>query len=132
MNDEMKSIKKLLFKVGQEVTNEAKDIAPYKTGNLKRDIQVFDWNIDNLEIEVGNTKLASYAPYVHQGTGRQARGRSKAPNKKGQKSQPYLEDAIKKYVSSGYMDRALNNCGDEISEDIFKKFRMSLNNARVK
>lgn len=129
MNDN-KSLKNLLIRIGAEVVNESKDNAPYKSGNLKKDIQVFDDNIDNLEVKIGNSKLAPYAVFVHQGTGKQARGKSKAPHENGQKSQPFLEDAMKKYISNGSMDRALKDCGDAVIEDIKINLKKSLKNIR--
>ena len=133
MNKDLKSIKNLLFRVGSEVANEAKDKAPYRSGNLKRDIQVFDKDIDNLEISVGNSKLASYAPFVHQGTGKRARGRSNGRIKKGGiKAQPYLEDGLKKYLSSGDMDRALKDCGEDIQEEFKTNLKKSLKNVSIK
>ena len=45
-------LKNFLFRIGQGIVLKAKYIAPVKTGNLKKDIQVFDDRIENLEIEV--------------------------------------------------------------------------------
>ena len=112
------AIERLLFRAASEVVERAKVIAPYKTGNLQRDIQVFDDDINQGEVSIGNTALASYAPYVHYGTGRQARGRSRSPNKRGQKAQPYLEDA-------------LDDCAGGMSDEIFNNIRDSLNNFRI-
>ncbi len=42
-----KIFKNFMFKVGAKVVNDSKAIAPFKTGNLKKDIQVFKLNIDN-------------------------------------------------------------------------------------
>ncbi len=131
-NDKLQAIEKLLFRVGAEVVNEAKEIAPYKTGDLKRDIQVFDEHINKGEVSIGNSLLAKYAPYVHYGTGRQAKGKSKAPKKKGQKAQPYLSDGLNNYIRSGGFDRAINDCGNEISEEIFKGLKDSLKNISIK
>ena len=61
-------LKNFLFRIGSGIVLKAKYIAPIKTGNLKKDIQVFDDRIEGLEIEVGNTKLAPYAKFVHDGT----------------------------------------------------------------
>lgn len=36
-----------LFRIGSGVRYRAKQVAPYKTGNLKKDIQVFDERIDS-------------------------------------------------------------------------------------
>lgn len=129
--DDMRAVKNLLFRVGSEVANDAKDIAPYRSGNLARDIQVFDENLDKGEIEVGNSKLAPYAPFVHQGTGRQARGKSKAPHKKGQKAQPYLENALKTYISGGGLDRALKDTGENIMNEFKDDLKKNLKNIKV-
>lgn len=131
MSSDMQSIKNMLFRVASEVSNEAKELAPYKSGNLKRDIQVFDDKIDNLEISIGNTKLAYYAPFVHQGTGRQAKGKSRAPNKKGQKSQPYFTDGLDNYVSTGGLDDALEDMGEEIADEFKEQLKKSLRNVSI-
>ena len=65
----MDELQKLLYRIGSEIKNAAQVIAPYRTGNLRNDIQVFDDRIDQNEVRVGNTKTAPYAPYVHEGTG---------------------------------------------------------------
>ena len=62
------ALKRFLFRIGSGVRYRAKQVAPYKTGNLKKDIQVFDERIDSFSISVGNTKLASYAKFVYFGT----------------------------------------------------------------
>lgn len=138
-----KEIENFLFRVGSEVASEAKDLAPYETGNLERDIQVFDDNISNHEIEVGNSKLTPYAIHVHEGTG--IYGIKKKPitpkNKKalktpyglkksvkGQKAQPYLDDALKNYNP----DRALSDLGDKISEELFKDIEKNFKTFGVK
>lgn len=61
-------LKNFLFRIGSGIVLKAKYTAPIKTGNLKKDIQVFDDRIENLEIEVGNTRFAPYAKFVHDGT----------------------------------------------------------------
>jgi len=131
MSNELKSLKNLLYRVSKEITREAKNVAPYKTGNLERDIEVFDDNIGNLEISIGNTELAEYAPYVHQGTGTQARGKSKAPSKKGQKAQPYFEEGISNYLKSGNLDRALGVLGKDISDTFANDLKKTLKNIKV-
>jgi len=127
MSEDMKAAKNLLYRIGSEIANEGKDLAPYRTGNLKRDIQVFTDNIDDLEISIGNSKLAPYAPYVYQGTGTKARGKTTGRIKKGGiKPQPYLEDGLKKYMSSGGLNRALNDTAEEIKDDFVKGLKKSL------
>lgn len=145
--DNLQAIEKLLFRVGSEVANEAKEIAPYKTGNLKRDIQVFDEHLGRGEVSIGNSLLAKYAPYVHEGTGIYGKMQKKITpkNKKalktpfgvfksvnGQKAQPYLRDGLSNYIKSGGFDRAINDCGDELSEVIFDNLKDSMKNITIK
>ncbi|WP_419258282.1 HK97-gp10 family putative phage morphogenesis protein, partial [Campylobacter fetus] len=61
-----KIFKNFMFRVGAEIVNESKAIAPFKTGNLKKDIQVF--KADQTSVTIGNSKLAHYAKFVHFGT----------------------------------------------------------------
>uniref|UniRef100_UPI00138DE305 HK97 gp10 family phage protein n=4 Tax=Campylobacter fetus TaxID=196 RepID=UPI00138DE305 len=61
-----KIFKNFMFRVGAEVVNKSKKIAPFKTGNLKKDIQVF--KADQISVTIGNSKLAPYAKFVHFGT----------------------------------------------------------------
>ena len=131
-NNELKAIKNLLIRIGEETVNEAKKIAPRAIGNLKKDIQLFKGNLDSLEVEVGNTLLADYAPFVHQGTGKQARGVSKAPHKKGVKARPYLEDALDNYKRDGGLDRALNAAGKTITKDFMQNIKKSFKNITIK
>lgn len=147
MNNDFKAIENLLFRVGSEVVNKAKDIAPYVTGNLKRDIQVFDEYIGKGEVSVGNTLLAEYAPYVHEGTGIYGKYQRKITPKngkamktpwgyrksiKGQEAQPYLTDAVKNYIASGDFDKAISDAGDDLSEEFFSTLKDSLKNASIK
>ena len=130
-----KHIESFLLRVGNEIVSDAKDIAPYATGNLERDIQVFDDNISNLEIEVGNSKLAPYAPYVHYGTdpyvirpkNKQALktpyGARKKVNHPGIKANPYLQKAVDNYNPT----RALDDLGDKICEDVFENIKKGFN-----
>jgi hypothetical protein len=127
-----KQIHKTLFRIGSEIASEAKDLAPYRTGNLARDIQVFDDALKAGQIVVGNSKMVHYAPYVHQGTGRQARGKSKAPHKKGMKARPYLEEAMNDYLSSGAVDRALDDMGHSVVNEFGKQLKNSLENVTIK
>ena len=118
---------KFLKRAGDEVVDIAKDIAPYKTGNLKKDIQVFDDHIDQLEVSIGNSLLAQYAPFVHFGTKphkiTNAWGRGITVNHPGQKAQPYLDDALDRYLTSGGIERNLDDLGEHISEDLWKSIK---------
>ena len=130
------AIAKLLFRVGSEVVTEAKEEAPYKTGNLQRDIQVFR-GISKDTVEIGNSSIASYAAFVHNGTKphkiRAKRKKAlktpfgvfKSVNHPGIKANPYLLNGLNNYVGNGGLDRAMNNCANEICEDAFELFKKS-------
>lgn len=128
--DIKKEIRNLLFRLGSEIVNEAKqNTAPYRTGNLKKDIQVI--KVTDNEVEIGNTKKAFYAAFVHGGT---KPHKIKAKNKKvlaskgkifgksvnhpGTKANPYLEIAMENYIKNGGMDRAVKSFSDKLSEMI--------------
>ncbi|MSN96443.1 hypothetical protein F1B92_04515 [Campylobacter sp. FMV-PI01] len=129
-------IKKLseefLYKIGIEVSNLAKQkTAPILTGNLKRDISVR--SVSHKEVTIGNTKITSYAKFVHYGTGvygpKKAKIRAKKAKAlktpygykksiKGQKANPYLENALDEYRNGGGLDRAVKSFGNEIGKKI--------------
>lgn len=126
-----KHIEAFLFRVAGEIVNDAKDLAPYQTGNLERDIQVWDDNISKLEIEVGNSKLAPYAVFVHDGTKpheirpknkkalKTPFGVRKKVNHPGTKANPYLQKAVENYN----FKPALDDLGDKICEDVFENIK---------
>ena len=126
-----KHIEPFLFRVAGEIVNDAKDLAPYATGNLEKDIQVWDDNISNLEIEIGNSKLAPYAIFVHEGTkpheirpkNKQALktpfGVRKKVNHPGTKANPYLKKAVDNYN----FKPALDDLGNKICEDVFENIK---------
>ena len=129
-------IEAFLFRVGNEIANDAKDLAPYATGNLERDIQVFDDNISSLEIEIGNSRLTPYAIFVHDGTKpheirpknkkalKTPFGARKKVNHPGTKANPYLQNAADNYN----FNPALDDLGNKIGEDIFKNIKEGLEN----
>ena len=136
--------KKLLFRVASEVVSVAKDLAPYKTGNLARDIQVLE--VEETFATIGNTKLADYAKFVHEGTGIHGARKKRIKPKKGkalktpfgfrksvagQKAQPYLTNALSEYANRGGLKRALDDFGDEANEDIIESFKKSINNHNI-
>jgi hypothetical protein len=134
-NKDKKNLEAFLFRVGSEIVSDAKNLAPYATGNLERDIQLWDDNISNLEIEVGNSKLTPYAVWVHDGTKpHEIRPKNKkalktpfGPRKKvnhpGTKANPYLQNAVDNYDSKP----ALNDLGDKICEDVFENIKKGFN-----
>jgi len=107
----------ILMRVANQIAEKAKQKSPWKTGNLNRDIQVFDDNIDKGEVSVGNSKLASYAKFVHGGTVRQ-------------KSQPYLKKAVDEYMRGGGVEAAINSHKDELAEDIKQQIIKQLKNTK--
>ena len=143
-----KHIEAFLYRVAGEIVNDAKDLAPIgpdrivnnteiQGGNLQADIKVWDDNVSNLEIEVGNSDLTPYAKFVHEGTRphiirpKNKRGLAnkktgvffgKKVNHPGTKANPYLQNAVDNYN----FNRALSELGDKIGEDIFKNKKKCL------
>lgn len=127
------------FRVGSEVTEIAREkTAPIKTRNLKRDIQVI--NVSSKSVTIGNTLKASYAKFVHNGTGIYGPEKRKITPKKaralktpygfkksikGQKANPYLENAFNEYVKSG-LKRAANSLAKEIGTKIASDIKVTL------
>lgn len=128
-----------LFQVGSEVTEIAREkTAPIKTKNLKRDIQVI--NVSSKSVTIGNTLKASYAKFVHNGTGIYGPEKRKITPKKaralktpygfrksikGQKANPYLENAFNEYVKSG-LKRVTNSLAKEIGTKIASDIKVTL------
>lgn len=129
-----------LFQVGSEVVEIAiKKTAPFKTGNLQTDIQVI--NVSSKSVTIGNTLKASYAKFVHGGTGlygpKKAKIRAKKARAlktpygfkksiKGQKANPYLKNAFNEYVKSG-LKRAANSLAEEIGKKMASDIKVTLN-----
>lgn len=127
------------YRIGSEVANLAKTkTAPIVTGNLKRDIGVISLSKD--EVVVGNTLKASYAKFVHGGTGLYGPKKRKITPKKaralktpygfrksikGQKANPYLENAFNEYVKSG-LKRVTNSLAKEIGTKIASNIKVTL------
>jgi len=128
-------IEKLLFRIGAEIVNIAKEEAPVRTGNLKKDIQVV--RVGKRDVEIGNTMLAKYAKFVHGGTKahiikpkvkralKTPYGLKKIVNHPGTKANKYLDRAIDKYVGSG-LDRALNEFLDKVGEKIVVEIKKKI------
>ena len=138
-----KAAKKLAARIGNEIRDEAFELAPKDTGKLRDNIK--SRRIDAFTIEVGNTEAVEYAPHVHYGTG--IYGKHKKPitpknaralktpwgyskSVKGQEPNPYLDNALKNYRDNGGLDRALADCGQEITKSVadslreaFKRFK---------
>lgn len=136
----MKQIfEKFLFRVGSETANEAKTIAPYKTGNLKKDIQII--SVNDKSVTIGNTKLAPYAKFVYFGTKphmikvKKARALAnkngkvfgKKVNHPGTKANSYLKNALDSYIKGGGFTRAKSALANEVKSmvlnDIKKAFK---------
>ncbi|WP_304345576.1 HK97 gp10 family phage protein [Campylobacter showae] len=134
-------LKNFLFRIGSGIVLKAKYIAPIKTGNLKKDIQVFDDRIENLEIEIGNTKLAPYAKFVHDGTAphvikpkrmkalanvKTGQMFGKKVNHPGTKANPYLLNAAEDFFDSQDFAAAKRSLAQKIGEEVARDIRASL------
>lgn len=132
-------LQRFLIRVGSGVRARAKQIAPLKTGNLKKDIQVFGDKIQRLQISIGNTKLAPYAKFVHEGTKPhiiKAKKMKALANKKssqvfgkkvnhpGTKANPYLHKAFSEYMSGAGFAKAKERLAKNISDDITKDIKV--------
>lgn len=130
-----KYLKDFLFRVGLGVAQVAKEkTAPIITGNLKRDIRVFEANAS--EVKIGNTLKIKYAKYVHSGTRAytiKPKNKKALANKKaglffgkkvkhpGIKANPYLLNAWNIYKNGGLKrasDELAQNVGKEIAKEI--------------
>ncbi|CUU87706.1 phage protein%2C HK97 gp10 family [Campylobacter hyointestinalis subsp. hyointestinalis] len=131
--------KKFLFRVGSEVANEAKKIAPYKTGNLKKDIQVI--SVNDKSVTIGNTKLAPYAKFVYFGTKphiikvKKAKALAnkksglvfgKKVNHPGTKANPYLKNALDSYIKGGGFTRAKSALANEVKKRIVNDIKKAV------
>lgn len=139
------ALKRFLFRIGSGVRYRAKQVAPYKTGKLKEDIQVFDNRADSLSIGVGNTMLVSYAKFVYFGTrphvikpkkmkalANKKSGQifGKSVNHPGTKANPYLEKAFSEYISSASFVKAKEQLAKDIGDETVKFITSSINNIK--
>ncbi|KAA3687887.1 HK97 gp10 family phage protein [Campylobacter fetus] len=134
-----KIFKNFMFRVGAEVVNESKAIAPFKTGNLKKDIQVF--KADQTSVTIGNSKLAPYAKFVHFGTKphiiRVKKARvlankksgiifGKKVNHPGTKANPYLKNALDSYIKGSGFTRAKSALANEVKNRIVNDIKKAV------
>lgn len=139
------ALKRFLFRIGSGVRYRAKQVAPYKTGKLKEDIQVFDNRADSLSIGVGNTMLVSYAKFVYFGTkphvikpkkmkalANKKSGQifGKSVNHPGTKANPYIEKAFSEYISSASFVKAKEQLAKDIGDETVKFITSSINNIK--
>jgi len=127
-----KALQDMLKRVGQEVANRAKEIAPVDTGNLQIDIHSFDYKLPLGIVEIGNTKIAPYAKFVHDGTKpydvlvTKRKGKTlKKPYRlkhPGIKANPYLEKALKDVVSSGAIEQIADAV--KLEDEIIKELNL--------
>ncbi|CZE47905.1 hypothetical protein [Campylobacter geochelonis] len=131
---------KLLYKIGVVVSKLAKDkyapvskirVEGHSAGTLKDDIYIR--NLTPKSVTIGNTKVVSYAKFVHFGTGIYGDKKRKITPKKakalktpygyrksvkGIKANPYLANAANEYIKNGGLDRAVKSFSKEIVKDI--------------
>jgi len=142
MSEYDKAIARFLQKGALMLQSQAVQGAPVVTGRLRGDITVFLQTRPN-EISVGNSALIDYAVYVYYGTKphvilpkkkkalKTPYGVFKKVNHPGTKANPYLDDALDALVRSGRLNRLLSEFGDDMSEEIFDKISVGLNNIKV-
>ena len=134
-------LKDFLFRVGSGVAQVAKEkTAPIRTGNLKRDIRVFEANAS--EVKIGNTLKIKYAKYVHSGTRAytiKPKNKKALANKKaglffgkkvkhpGIKANPYLLNAWNIYENGG-LKRASDDLVHNLGKEIVKEIKVILKN----
>ena len=130
----IKGVQNLLYRIGLEVTNEAKKVAPVVTSNLKNDIGVFTDNLSQGIIEVGNSKIAPYSKYVYYGTKphtivpkkkkalKTPHGYYKKVKHPGTKPNPYLEIGLENYLRGGGFERAVDE--SKLDEAIVKDLKL--------
>ncbi len=133
-----KIFKNFMFKVGAEVVNDSKAIAPFKTGNLKKDIQVF--KADQTSVTIGNSKLAPYAKFVHFGTkphmikvkkakalaNKNGKVFGKKVNHPGTKANPYLKNALDSYIKGSAFTRAKTALANEVKNKIVNDIKKAV------
>ena len=138
-------IHNFLYRAAAEIANNAQDTAPVITRNLRNDIKVHERG--RHEFAVGNSKLAAYALYVHEGTGiygpkkrkivpKNAKAlRFKAGGRviyrrsvKGQKPNRYLKRAVDDYLNSGQFDDAAKTLTVGVSKEIIDNIKANLSN----
>ncbi len=131
--------KRFIFRVASEVVNNAKEIAPYKTGNLKKDIKVISYS--HKKAVIGNTKLAPYAKFVHFGTKphmikiKKAKALAnkksglvfgKMVNHPGTNANPYLKNAFDNYVKNGGLARAKSALANEVKNRLINDIKKAV------
>ena len=139
------ALKRFLFRIGSGVRYRAKQVAPYKTGKLKEDIQVFDYKAGDLSIGVGNTMLVPYAKFVYFGTKphiiKPKKMKALANKKSGQifgksvnhpstKTNTYLEKAFSEYIASASFVKAKEQLAKDIGDETVKFITSSINNIK--
>ena len=121
-----------LFRVGSGVRYRAKQVAPYKTGNLKKDIQVFDERIDSFSISVGNTKLVPYTKFVYFGTRlhviKPKKMKALANKKSGQIFGKSVNHPVTK--ANPYFEKAKEQLAKDIGDETIKFITSSINNIK--
>ncbi|OPA75506.1 hypothetical protein BFG05_05995 [Campylobacter pinnipediorum subsp. pinnipediorum] len=134
-------LKNFVYRVGAGALRKAKFKAPIKTGDLKRDIQIYDDKLDSLLVSIGNSAGVKYAKFVHEGTKphmiKVKKMKSLANKEKGQffgkqvrhpgtKANPYLKNAVSEFLKSSDYQRATNALGNKIGEEYIKDIKKAL------
>jgi len=132
-------LENFLYRLGWAVAVRAKKRSPFKTGNLRRDIQAFTQWLKKGFVEVGNTKITPYAWFVHEGTGifGPNKKRIKPKQKKalktpygvkksitGMPARPYLEEAAKEVIEGKELNQIASAFTNELGDSLIKDFKI--------
>ena len=130
----MDKIDKFINNIADEIANQAKQIAPVDTGNLKDDIRVWHSRGGKKAAYIGNTLAAPYAKFVHYGTKPhviKAKDKKVLANVKldkvygkrvfhpGTKANPYLLNAANDYFKSASFKKAQDRFIKDLEDEIF-------------
>lgn len=123
-------IRNFVFRVASGIRLKAKKCAPIRSGNLKKDIQVFEHSD---YFTIGNSALAPYAKFVHFGTKphiikpknkkalanvKSAQFFGKRVQHPGSKANPYLFRALHEYLKSSGFKSAQRALQKALKEEI--------------
>jgi hypothetical protein len=131
-------IKRFLSVSGDMVASEIASEAPVRAGRLRGDITIFDENINNGVVEVGNSSYIDYAKYLYFGTKpyvitpkskkalywKGARNPSKKVNHPGIKADKYLDRGFENAFPK--IEKLSERMGIESGDIILKKLSDNL------
>jgi len=135
--------KKFLYEIASDILVEIIKTAPVKTGNLRRDVKIYDDDTSNYKTKIANSKLVPYARFVHQGTKaytikpkrkkalKTPYGLKRSVNHPGIKANPYFNTALSKYLRSPKFNNQAKKLTLDITNRFTSKVRNSLENVEI-